>query len=66
MFRNCAANGSLAKAATSTERATTLDATPKLAQALDDDQITSDHVDAVTRVSKRLEGVATRRVATAC
>ena len=50
-----AAKGSLSKAANSTERATTLDTTPKLAEALDDGEITSEHVDAVTRVSKRLE-----------
>ncbi len=50
-----AAKGSLSKAANSTERATTLDTTPKLAEALDDGEITSEHVDAVTRVSKRLD-----------
>ena len=44
-----ASKGSLSKAATSMERATTLDATPKLVEALDDGEITSDHVDVTAR-----------------
>ena len=51
-----AAKASLGQAAKSTERAKMLDATPKLADALDDGAITADHVDAVTRASKKLDG----------
>jgi hypothetical protein len=51
-----AARMSLGQAATSTERSRVLGATPALAGALDDGAITAEHVDAVTRVSKRLDG----------
>ena len=51
-----AAKASLGQAAKSTERSKTLDATPKLADALDDGEITAEHVDAVTRASKKLDG----------
>ena len=51
-----ASKSSLGQAAKSTERATTLDATPKLADALDDGAITGEHIDAVTRASRRLDG----------
>ncbi len=51
-----AAKQSLGQAAKSTERSTTLDATPQLAEALSDGAITADHVDAVTRASRRLDG----------
>jgi hypothetical protein len=51
-----AAKTSLSHAAKSTERSTTLGQTPKLADALDDGAITADHVDAVTRASKQLDG----------
>ncbi len=47
---------SLGQAAKSTERSATLDATPKLAGALDDGAITAEHIDAVTRASKKLDG----------
>jgi hypothetical protein len=46
----------LGHAAKSTERSTTLEKTPHLADALDDGAITADHVDAVTRASKQLDG----------
>jgi hypothetical protein len=51
-----ASKKSLGHAAKSTERSTTLGQTPKLAEALDDGAITADHVDAVTRASKQLDG----------
>jgi hypothetical protein len=51
-----AAKTSLGQAAKSTERATTLDRTPTLADALGDGAITAEHIDAVTRVSKKLDG----------
>ncbi len=51
-----ASKKSLGQASKATERSTTLDATPKLADALDDGAITADHVDAVTRASKKLDG----------
>jgi hypothetical protein len=51
-----ASKKSLSHAAKSTERSTTLGQTPKLADALDDGAITADHVDAVTRASKQLDG----------
>jgi hypothetical protein len=50
-----AAKTSLGEASKSTERSTTLGATPGLAVALDDGAITAGHVDAVTRVSRRLD-----------
>jgi hypothetical protein len=52
-----AAKQSLGQAARSTERSATLESTPQLADALDDGAITADHIDAVTRASKRLDGV---------
>jgi hypothetical protein len=51
-----ASKKSLGHAAKSTERSTTLEKTPNLADALDDGAITADHVDAVTRASKQLDG----------
>jgi hypothetical protein len=51
-----ASKKSLGHAAKSTERSNTLEQTPKLAEALDDGAITADHVDAVTRASKQLDG----------
>jgi len=51
-----AAKQSLGQAAKSTERSTTLESTPQLADALDDGAITGDHVDAVTRASRKLDG----------
>jgi hypothetical protein len=51
-----ASKTSLGNAAKSTERATTLHATPKLAEALDDGAITAEHIDAVTRASRKLDG----------
>jgi hypothetical protein len=51
-----ASKKSLGQAAKSTERSNTLAKTPKLAEALDDGAITADHVDAVTRASKQLDG----------
>jgi hypothetical protein len=50
-----AAKTSLGQAAKSTERSNTLGVTPTLADALDDGAITAEHVDAVTRVSKKLD-----------
>jgi hypothetical protein len=47
---------SLGQAAKSTERSNTLEQTPNLAAALDDGAITADHVDAVTRATKQLDG----------
>ncbi len=49
-----ASKTSLGQAAKSTERSTTLRKTPSLADALDDGAITGDHVDAVTRASKKV------------
>ena len=46
---------SLGQAAKTTERSATLDATPTLAEALEDGTITAGHVDAVTRTSKKLD-----------
>ncbi len=51
-----ASKTSLGHAAKSTERSTTLETTPRLADALDDGAITAEHVDAVTRASKKLDG----------
>ncbi len=51
-----AAKTSLDQATKTTERATTLDATPSLASALSNGNITAAHIDAVTRTSKRLDG----------
>jgi hypothetical protein len=51
-----ASKTSLGRAAKTTERSTTLAATPKLADALGDGAITADHIDAVTKASKRLDG----------
>jgi hypothetical protein len=51
-----ASKTSLGHAAKATERSSTLEATPNLAGALDDGAITADHVDAVTRASKKLDG----------
>ncbi len=45
---------SVGQAAKSTERSGTLGKTPNLAGALDDGAITAEHVDAVTRASKKL------------
>ena len=50
-----ASKKSLSSAAKSTERSKTLTKTPRLADALDDGAITADHVDAVTRASKKLD-----------
>ncbi len=46
---------SLGQAAKSTERSSTLAKTPTLADALDDGAITSDHIDAVTRASRKVD-----------
>ena len=51
-----ASKKSLGQAAKATERSKTLDKTPNLAGALDDGAITADHVDAVTRASRKLDG----------
>jgi hypothetical protein len=48
-----AAKTSLGQATKITERSATLDATPRLADALDDGRVTAGHVDAVTRTSKK-------------
>jgi hypothetical protein len=53
-----ASKKSLGQAAKATERSKTLAKTPKLAEALDDGAITADHVDAVTKASKQLDGAA--------
>jgi hypothetical protein len=50
-----AAKTSLGQATKTTERSATLDATPRLASALDDGRVTAAHIDAVTRTSKRLD-----------
>jgi hypothetical protein len=50
-----AAKSSLGQASKTTERSATLDATPKLADALSDGAITAGHVDALTRTSKKLD-----------
>lgn len=49
-----ASKKSLGHAAKSTERSKTLTKTPNLAGALNDGAITADHIDAVTRASKKL------------
>ena len=49
-----ASKQSLHKAAKSTERSKTLTQTPHLADALGDGAITGDHIDAVTRASRKL------------
>ena len=54
-----ASKKSLGHAAKTTERSKTLTKTPKLADALDDGAITADHIDAVTRASKKVN--ATKR-----
>jgi len=51
-----ASKTSLGQAAKATERSNTLEATPNLADALNNGAITADHVDAVTRASKKLDG----------
>jgi len=51
-----AAKASLGHAAKSTERSKMLDVTPALADALDDGAITAEHVEAVTRAAKKLDG----------
>ena len=50
-----ASKKSLHQAAKTTERSKTLSKTPRLADALDDGAITADHIDAVTRASKKLD-----------
>ena len=50
-----AAKSSIGRASKTTERATTLDATPTLASALGDGAITAGHIDALTRTSKKLD-----------
>jgi hypothetical protein len=50
-----AAKTSLGAASKTTERSATLTATPKLGDALEAGAITADHIDAVTRASKKLE-----------
>ncbi len=50
-----AAKTSLGAASKTAERSATLTETPKLAEALEDGAITADHVDAVTRTSKKLD-----------
>jgi hypothetical protein len=54
-----ASKKSLGQAAKITERSKTLTKTPELADALDDGAITADHIDAVTRASKKVN--ATKR-----
>ena len=54
-----ASKKSLGQAAKTTERSKTLTKTPKLADALGDGAITADHIDAVTRASKKVN--ATKR-----
>lgn len=50
-----ASKKSLSNATKATERSKTLSRTPNLADALGDGAITADHVDAVTRASKKLD-----------
>ena len=50
-----ASKTSLSNAARSTERSKTLTKTPRLADALGDGAITGDHIDAVTRASKKVD-----------
>ncbi len=50
-----ASKTSIGKAATTTDRAHTLTATPTLAKALDDGAVTAGHIDAVTRAGKQLD-----------
>jgi hypothetical protein len=51
-----ASKRSLGHATKSTERSATLAATPRLTEALTNGAITADHIDAVTRASKQLDG----------
>jgi len=51
-----ASKRSLGHATKFTERSATLEATPQLTEALTNGAITADHVDAVTRTSKKLDG----------
>ncbi len=57
-----AARSSLGQASKSTERSTTLAATPQLAGALGDGVITAGHIDAVTRTSKKLDAAQRREL----
>jgi hypothetical protein len=57
-----ASKSSLGQASKTTERSTTLNATPKLASALGDGAITAGHVDAVTRTSKKLDAAQRREL----
>jgi hypothetical protein len=50
-----AAKSSLGAASKTTDRSATLTATPQLAEALEAGAITADHIDAVTRASKKLD-----------
>ena len=50
-----ASKTSIGRAATTTERANTLTATPALAEALNDGAVTAGHVDAVTRAGRQLD-----------
>jgi hypothetical protein len=50
-----AAKTSLGQASKTTERSATLTATPQLADALSDGAITAEHIDALTRASKKLD-----------
>ena len=50
-----AAKTSLGQASKTTERSATLDATPQLADKLDNGAITGEHIDVVTRASKKLD-----------
>jgi hypothetical protein len=59
-----ASKRSLGHATKSTERSTTLEATPRLTEALTNGAITADHVDAVTRISKQLDGAQRRELVT--
>ena len=59
-----ASKQSLGHATKSTERSATLEATPQLTEALTNGAITADHVDAVTRASKRLDGAQRHQLVT--
>ena len=59
-----ASKQSLGHATKSTERSATLEATPQLTEALTNGAITADHVDAVTRASKRLDGAQRHELVT--
>jgi hypothetical protein len=59
-----ASKRSLGHATKSTERSATLEATPRLTEALTNGAITADHVDAVTRASKQLDGPQRRELVT--